>query len=413
MKFASKDMKTVTVILKRIVSDKKKGLITLKSNGDGILHIFADNKFIGFYTTIASLDEDAYSFTINLYELDKMLTENDKKKKEKLTEMDFKRNIKSIKELGTNTSFKVEPVEWDESIYAELKDEAKALPEKAEYVKEHYLGIPPSPWGFVHDEVLFLQVLKEGFDIIKKTDDIRTMYIALRPGKALATEDRRTHIYRLEEDFPFESIYLHRDVLQVLSSSIKKGEIKHKKTDAGLFIQYGEFLFQVHDDQQTVFPNIRKTVAKQKDFEFDVNAKLINEGMKQYKADVTDFICQIHDEELHIIPNLDTYEHLIVPIENLKGKPLETKFSSDVLKGFFGSFSNKVHVEHIEYRNVKRKDGYLWRVYTPEQMNVCAGVSRLDFEFLDRMHKEGKLQKISTLQELEELKKEMEELSEV
>lgn len=409
-------MKTINVVLKKIVTDKKKGIITLKSNGDGILHIYATNKFIGLYTNMENLNQETFSFTINPHEFGTLFTENDKKKGEsKLKEMEFKINKKSMKEIQTNTPFKIEPVEWDEQPFYRLHQESIHLASKDEYTAERYDFIPPSPWRYVENESTFLQVLKEGYETVKDNDDIRTMYLALRSGKALVTEERRTHIYRLSENFPFETIYLHKDVLNVLSSVIKKGTIKHKKEMDGFFVQNGEYLFKIEDNQKTVFPNLRKMATKKKNFKFEVESEtLMNILEKDFKKitknkktgepekEVTEVVCRFQDGNMILIPNHPDFPNKTIPIHLLEGKPVECKYKLAVLKGFFGSFEKKVVVEHLEYRNLKNKEGYLWRVYLPEQLNVVAGISRLDYDLMDKLHKLGRLKNITTLQQLEE-----------
>lgn len=446
MKFLAKDMKKLTVIAKRIVTDKKKGAIHLKSNGDGILHVYAVNKYIGMYSKLEDYHQEPYNFLINPHELDKLLTENDKgtygkiqekieeeekeendtpeglfseelfpeekpkkaKKKAKTTKkkleyMIFKLNKKSIREEQTKSSFKVEPVEWREENFVELWDESNSLPKKEEMPEYVFSSIPPSPWGYVQEEALFLQVMSESYSTIKDNKDIRTMYMALRSGKALVTEERRTQMYRLEENFPFETLYLHRDALQVLSTTIKKGEITHKRTMDGVFFRYKEHLFQVFDDKNTVFPNLRKVVTKKEVFQFEVDGKHMKETIKEYTAKVLSIVCQFAEDKMILIPNNPEFPTKEIPISNVKGTPTECKFPNNVFKGFFGSFENQITVSHLEYRNVKEKDGYLWRIYKPEQLSVMSGISRLNFELLERLHKEGKLSKINTLQELEEL----------
>ena len=443
MKFLAKDMKKLTVIAKRIVTDKKKGTIHLKSNGDGILHVYATNKYIAMYTQLEDQHQESYNFLINPHELDKLLTDNDKgaygkiqekieeeekekeqeelqaellpeekpkkaKKKAKATKkklehMIFKLNQKSIREERTKTSFKVEPVTWQEEVFTDLWSESNELPKKEEMPEYKFSSIAPTPWGYVQEEELFLQIMKESYDTIKDNTDIRTLYMALRSGKSMVTEERRTQLYRLGEHFPFETLYIHKDALQVISTTIKKGDIIHKRTMHGVFFRHKEFLFQVFDDQKTVFPNLRKVVTKKEVFHFDVEGTVVQEAIKKYTAKVVSVVCQFTEDKMIIIPNNPEFETKEIPISNVEGTPIECKFPNNVFKGFFGSFENKITIAHIEYRNVKQKDGYLWRIYTPEQLSVMSGISRLNFELLEKLHKEGKLSKISTLQELEEL----------
>ncbi|PGK51319.1 hypothetical protein CN918_26370 [Priestia megaterium] len=403
MKFIVKEMKDTTTVIKRVVTDKDNGQVHLKANGDGFIHVYGTNKFVGCYSRIKALNKDVFNFTVNPYELHKLFTDNDKKKAKKLLEMEFKVHKKSMREATSDQQFKIEPTEWDETIYAALHTEVSEILPKSAHPDEEYDFFPPSPWRYVQDEKRFLQVLQEAHEAIKNNMDIRTSYLALRSGKGLVTENRRANLYRLGENFPFEVIYIHKDAVSVLAASIKAGEIAHKKTNEGFFLSYKRFLYWVRDDQQTVFPSLRKMTVKRNRFSFEIDADLFNKEMKNYKAVVKEFICQFDSNSLKIIPTHSDYEPTTLPITNISGTPQECKFASDVLKGFFGSFTNTVKVEDVEYVNLQSKEGYLWRVYKPEQLNVGAGIWRPDWALLDTLHRMGKLKHVSTQQEVKEM----------
>lgn len=413
MKFKVKDMKDTTTIIKRIITDKTKGQVHLKANGDGVIHVYGANKFVGCYSRIDALDGDTFNITVNPHDLHKLFTDNEKKKANKQLEMEFKVHKKSMREIQTDQQFKIEPVEWDEVSYATLSTEVTEIMPKNAHVDEDYDFFPPSPWRYIQEEKRFLQVLQEAHESIKNNTDIRTSYLALRSGKGLVTENRRANLYRLGENFPFEIIYIHKDAVGVLAGSLKAGEIVHKKTNDGFFLSYKRFLYWVRDDQQTVFPSLRKMTVKKKRFSFEIDAELFNKEMKNYKAVVKEFICQFNDKSLRVIPTHPDYEPTILPIANLNGTPQECKFASEVLKGFFGSFINTVTVEDVEYVNLQNKEGYLWRVYKPEQLNVSAGIWRPDWELLDTLHRMGKLKHVSTQQEVKELVEELQSSGEL
>ena len=406
MKFSAKIMKEVSTQLKKVVTDKNTATAFLKSNGDGVIHVYARSKFAGFYTTVPSLNDASFSIAFNPHELHPLFTANEKLKGDnKRTEFEFKVNKKSMREKNTGTTYKITEHEWDEAEFQQLMEEVKALPPKDEYQPEEYHFIPPSPWGYVENESLFLKVLKEANEIIKKNTDILTVYMQISSGKVMVTNKERAHAYRIEESFPFDTVYFHKDAVNLMATNIKaKKPILHKRLTNGLYFASQDYLFILDDGENVPYPDFRNITERKHIFSFEVNAKDINTPLKSYKKEVTHCLCQFTEDTMTVIPSHADFKTFTVPITITNGTPTECKFSTNMFKGFFGSFTKNVLVEHLEFENIKREVGYSWRIYFPEQLNVIPGISRLDWEFLDRLHREGQLANITKLSEAEELR---------
>lgn len=371
MKFAKTDLKNTTVILKRLVKDKKQGRVIFQTKGDNILHIEAKNEDESLisYHKIDLIDEEPqeFGFHVNPYEIDGIL-----KTKEK--EIEFKVNQKSITQVGTKNNIKVEPFDGD-----------------IEYKFDEV--------SFVNfeDSKNFIEILKETNSAIKKSKDLNTSYMKITSEKALAAEEKQVHLFRIAEAFPFKGGYVHKDIVSVLSSSLK-GDLRHAMYDKMLLIADKKGYYMVKFEKNVIFPNFRAMDVLKEQVTFTVDANEFNETLKNYKSKVKEIeVEQINEKTIQLDPRHEEFEKLEVEINEITGEFGKVVFEAEVLKNFFKGYDEKVKVEQQQFKNVFGEEGYLWKIYTTGKSTMSAGIGEPPYEFIELAFKEGNITQVEKI----------------
>lgn len=368
MKFNNKEMVNVLTIVKRIVSKetktKKAGHIHLQAKGDMRIHIkgmSADNGCYSYHT-IASLDDDIFSFLLNPYELEEVL------KTKGVTETTFTVQDNTLQLVGGKATFSIQPNEEDISFY--------------------YDGSLVSS----KDASGFLNLLKEATTAMKKSKEVSASYLKLTTEKALAVEERQIHMFRVNENLPFAGGYVHRSGISFLATSIK-GDFQMGIKGNYWVLLNKDVYYLVKIEKKIQFPSLRNMTPLQRDAKFSIDADVVNKQLKTYKKPVSRLLMNQDGPTLLFHPREEGYEAEAVPIEVLEGYLDRAIFDLDTLKSFFQGYTGKVTVEQVQFKNVYGTLGYMWRIYTPEKLTMTAGIDEPNWTELDQAFKSGNIKR--------------------
>lgn len=348
MKIIKKELKDVVAIVKRFIKDKENGRIFIQSDQDGTIKIQAFTKQIISLHVLQQLDEEDFAFLVNPYELEPLLKGRDK-------ELEF-----------------------------EVKDDFLFLGEQYVPIQTHGKKtlVPFQNLTEFQNEQIFLDVLKEADSVLFDSMQTCTSYLKITPKKALATEPKRIHFYRMDEQFGFKEACLHKDVVTVLTK-VLKGPLKHGMFKNAFVLQDGEkhyYLLKI--DQKVSFPMLRHMKPLELVSVFEVNATTFNELTANYKKKVKEIAFSDKKGYMEIDPRNEEFETSSLPIQSkhtdekiTKGNFGEVVFESSTIKGLFMGYQGMVNIEHYRFENSYGQEGYMWRITTTDKITMAAGIT--------------------------------------
>lgn len=348
MKIIKKELKDVVAIVKRFIKDKENGRIFIQSDQDGTIKIQAFTKQIISLHVLQQLDDEDFAFLVNPHLLETLLKGRDK-------ELEFH-------------------VEGDQLFLGE-----NFIPIQTHGKKTL---VPFQNLTPFQNEQIFLDVLKEADNLLFDSMQTCTSYLKVTPKKALATEPKRIHFYRMDEAFGFKEACFHKDVVGVLTK-ILKGPLKHGMFKNAFVLQDGEkhyYLLKI--DEKISFPILRNMKPLELVSVFEVNATKFNELTANYKKKVKEIAFSDRDGYMEIDPRNEEFEPSALPIQSkgvnekiTKGNFGEVVFESGTIKGLFMGYDDTVNVEHYRFENSYGQEGYMWRITTTDKITMAAGIT--------------------------------------
>jgi hypothetical protein len=355
VKIIKKELKDVITIVKRFIKDKENGRIFIQSDQDGTIKIQAFTKQIISLHVIEQLDDEDFAFLVNPYEMEPLLKGRDK-------ELEF-----------------------------HVKEESLFLGESSISIQPHQKKtlVPFRNLSEFNDGAIFLDVLKEADSLLFDSMQACTSYLKMTPKKALATEPKRIHYYRIDELFGFREAYFHKDVVNVLTK-VLKGPLKHGMFKNAFVLQDGDkhyYLLKI--DEKVSFPVLRNMRPLELVSVFEVNAKNFNELAANYKKKVKEIAFSDKDGYMIIDPRNEEFEPGKLPIKSKEVNEKITKgnfgnvvFETSTIKGLFMGYDDTVNVEHYRFENSYGQEGYMWRITTTDKITMAAGITEPNWDAL-------------------------------
>jgi hypothetical protein len=365
MKYSKKEMKEVLAIIKRLIKDKKNGIIAIQSKGDMRIHIMGQSVdgHAKTYHTITSLNDESYSFQINPYDLDIH-------SKSKEGEIEFTLSENSISLVGGKNTHPIFP--FSEDIQFHFDD-----------LKE------------VENPKTFIEIMKGSDTAMKSNKDLEGSYLKITSEKVLAATRTQIHLFRMDEELPFNSGFLHKDYVSLLAKSIK-GDFQLGMLEGYLVFWNKNTYYLIKVEDNILFPSFRNMTPLKRDIGFTIDADQMNESLKDYtKKQVSQVMFTQQGDFLIIDPrNPDCPTHEI-EINVAEGNLKKAIFVLDDIKSFFSSYKGIVQLEQQQFKNVYGTIGYLWRIYTKEKLTMISGIEEPDWVKIESYFNQGKIKELS------------------
>lgn len=352
MKVIKKELKDAVATVKRFLKDKVQAKVLVQIEENEVKIQAFTQQLIVFYILKNVEPKEELAFFVNPYELEGLL-----KGKEK--ELAF--------EIEGET----------------MRNEHGSIP--IQHTEKKKMSAIKNVVPF-ENEQLFLDILKEADTLLHASEHGCTSYLNVSSKRAMAAEPKRIHYYRLEENFQFDNGHIHKDIVGVLTRSLK-GNLKHGQIKNAMIIAENDKTFYfINIDKKTNFPQLNKIKTQNMVTSFEVDAKQFNEIAKSYKVKVKMIEFKEQNNKLVFDPRDEEFEIGELDIFNQTAPIKPALFDAQTIKGLFNGYDDKVKIEHYEFTNTYGQPGYMWRIVTTNKITMAAGIEEPNWDEIKINH---------------------------
>jgi hypothetical protein len=345
LKIEKKELKKIITVAKRIV-DKKDGKMLIHCDGDSVKMQCGNPNIIANFK-IENKDTDSFIILLDPRELEELI-------KPKQNEFEFILKGSKLVEIASGKGIN-----------------------KRDFNREIDFNFEETV-PFENPE-LFINVLKDVEKLFCDTELEVTQFLQLNPHGALALEPKRIHYYRFEEKFGFKELFFHADVVKILTKTLK-GTFSHGMYKDALLLEHDGVFYILNSKKKMYVPDLRKIKREQSGCSFVVNAKEMNDAMKDYKKKCKQLYFSVEGNDLVIDAKEEEFQTQRVNIQSIKGEFQPSIFETETIKGLLASYGENVTIQHQKFMSINGDEGYMWWSYEPHKIIMAAGITEPDHQ---------------------------------
>lgn len=445
MIISKKDFKEIIAIIKHLGGkEKEQASFSMFSSGDGVVHIqcYTPNKRMFYTTTLQDFEYEPFAFTSNPHDYAPFL-------KGKLKELEFsilttaegETLLKGIVDGGGEARIPIQLFEKGNVIqlpetkeisylYQEQEAERLLLQKESKELSVQLREIPLEETDFQaslftmeeeneEDNTLqtshFVDMLKEGVDVLKNNKDPLYNFIKLSPGKVVIATPDIIQEYMADKEFGItvdnqkRDVFLPLEETKLLTKVLKPKEpIFHSLMNTSFLLKNKNHHFYLRLFNIKDYPNLKGLGTKKETlYRFSVDADELNQKLNEVLVtnkngkQLIKIECELSPNELHIFSRDMEEETFTIPVatkkEDIHNIETHSRTVLDVedIKRLFKHYSGIVMVEKRILHNLYHVPIKTWRIYTPEKVTSITCTDAQDFDIQERMFREGKRKELS------------------